>query len=177
MYSQLKMKARVRVSPRLLGKNIKKSVEQSIIEEIEGVLDPKEGLLLLLIEVESIGDGIIIPGDGAVYYDTMFTMISYQPMVQEIVEGNITEIAEFGAFAKIGPIEGLIHKSQVMDDFISYSNTGTLAGRDTKRVLKINDRIKARVIAANLKNLQTAKVGLTMRQEGLGSESWSKRRK
>jgi DNA-directed RNA polymerase subunit E' len=177
MYSQLKMKARIRVPPNLLGKNIKKAVKQSIINELEGVLDPKEGLLLLLIEVKKIGDGVIIPGDGAVYYDTVFTMIAYQPMVQELVEGTITEIAEFGAFVKIGPIEGLIHKSQVMDDFISYSNTGTLAGRDTKRVVKVNDKIKARVIAANLKNLQTAKVGLTMRQEGLGAESWGKRKK
>lgn len=176
MYTKLKIKSRVRVAPKLLGSDIKVAVEESIKEEFEGVLDNNQGLFLGLIEVEGIGNGIIIPGDGAVYYDTTFEIIAYRPIVQEVVEGTITEIAEFGAFAKVGPIEGLIHKSQVMDDFISYSNTGTLAGKDTNQVLKVNDKIRARVIAANLKNLQTAKVGLTMRQEGLGAESWLKRK-
>lgn len=177
MYNQLTVKSRIRVPPKLFGSDINEAVEASIKEEFEGNLDQKEGLLLSLVEVDNIGDGVIVPGDGAVYYDTEFKVIAYKPLVQELVEGEITEIAEFGAFAKVGPIEGLIHKSQVMDDFISYSNTGTLAGKETGRVLKVGDKIKARVIAANLKNLQTAKVGLTMRQEGLGAESWLKKAK
>lgn len=177
MYTKLKVKSRVRVNPRLLGSNIKKSVKESIREDFEGMLDPEKGLFVALIDVKDIGDGVIIPGDGAVYYDTTFNIIAYNPLVQEVVEGTITEIAEFGAFARVGPIEGLIHKSQVMDDYISYSNTGTLTGKETNQVLKVNDKIRARVIAANLKNLQTAKVGLTMRQEGLGAESWLKNKK
>jgi len=177
MYKQLKIKSRIRVPPNLLGSDINAAVEESVKQEFEGNLDMTHGLFLSLVEVENIGEGTIIPGDGAVYYDTVFNIIAYNPIVQELVEGTITEIAEFGAFAKVGPIEGLIHKSQVMDDFISYANTGTLTGKETNQVLKVGDKIKARVIAANLKNLQTAKVGLTMRQEGLGAESWFKKKK
>lgn len=172
MYYKLKVKSRIRVPPNLLGKNIKKSVETSIMNDFEGVLDLKHGLFLCLIDVEGIGGGTVIPGDGAIYYDTVFKIITYNPVIQEVVEGEVTEIAEFGAFAKIGPIEGLIHKSQVMNDFVSYSKSGTLTGRDSKKVLKVGDKILTRVIASNLKNLQTAKVGLTMRQEGLGAFSW-----
>jgi len=177
MYSQLKIKSRIRVPPALFGSDIKVAVEESVKKDFEGVLDQAHGLFLGLINVDNIGDGVIIPGDGAVYYDTVFDIISYNPIVQELVEGTITEVAEFGAFAKVGPIEGLIHKSQVMDDFISYSNTGTLSGKETNRVLKVGDKIIARVIAANLKNLQTAKVGLTMRQEGLGASTWLDKKK
>jgi len=177
MYKQLKIKSRIRVPPALFGDDISEAVEASVRTDFEGVLDTNNGLLLSLVDVEDIGEGVIIPGDGAVYYDTVFNIIAYNPMVQELVEGEITEIAEFGAFGKVGPIEGLIHKSQVMDDFISYANTGTLTGKETGQVLKVGDKIKARVIAANLKNLQTAKVGLTMRQEGLGAESWFKKKK
>jgi DNA-directed RNA polymerase subunit E' len=172
MYSELEVKSRIRVPPNLFGKKIEEAVEDSVRADFEGVLDLENGLFLNVIEVKSIGDGVIVPGDGAVYYNTVFTILAYKPVVQEIVEGVISEIAEFGAFAKIGPIEGLIHKSQVMDDFVSYSNTGSLSGKDSNRVLKVGDKIRARVIAANLKNLQTAKVGLTMRQEGLGVLAW-----
>ncbi|MFA5406403.1 MAG: DNA-directed RNA polymerase [Candidatus Nanoarchaeia archaeon] len=172
MYTELKLKSKIRVPPHLFGKKIAESVEESVRTDFEGVLDLEEGLFLGVIEVLDIGDGVIVAGDGAVYYDVVFTILAYKPVVQEVVEGIITEIAEFGAFAKIGPIEGLIHKSQIMDDFVSYSKTGSMAGKDSNRVLKVGDKIRARVIAANLKNLQTAKVGLTMRQEGMGVLSW-----
>jgi len=171
MYSSVKVKSRIRVPPVLFGKKIEEAIEESVRVGFNGFLDPNEGLFLELIDVESIGDGLIISGDGAVYYDTVFNMVSYKPLVQELVEGTISEIAEFGAFAKIGPIEGLIHKSQIMDDFVSYSKSGSLAGKE--RSIKIGDKVRARVIAANLKNLQTAKVGLTMRQEGLGVIGWA----
>ena len=173
MYSELTIKSRIRVPPAMFGSPIEEAVESSVRTEFEGTLDGEYGLMLSIVGVDHIGDGIIISGDGAVYYDTEFKVIAYKPLVHELVEGEISEIAEFGAFAKIGPIDGLIHKSQVMDDFVSYNETGTLAGKDSTRVLKVGDKIRARVIAANLKNLQTAKVGLTMRQEGLGVPAWA----
>ncbi len=172
MYQELTIKSRVRVPPRLFSEDINQAVSDSIKEEFEGQLDQQYGLLLAFKDIKEVGDGVIIPGDGAIYYDTTFTMISYKPLIQELVKGRITEIAEFGAFAMVGPIEGLIHKSQVMNDFVSYSESGVLTGRDSGRVLKVGDQIIARIISASIKDLQTSKIGLTMRQEGLGVPEW-----
>ena len=91
-----------------------------------------------------------------------------------IVEGKVAEITEFGCFVNIGPIAGLVHISQVMDDFVSYSKSGVLQGKKTKRSLKVGDMVRARVVAISLKSLQTAKIGLTMRQPGLGKLEWLK---
>ena len=44
--------------------------------------------------------------------------------------GKIRDIAEFGAFINLGPIEGMIHVSQTMDDFVSFSKDKTLAGKE-----------------------------------------------
>jgi len=177
MYQVLTLKSRIRVPPNLFGAKIEESVEQAISDNYAGVLDSKHGLFLSLVSVESIGDGVIIPGDGAIYYDCNFKLLSYNPVVQELVEGEVTEITDFGAFAKIGPIEGLIHMSQIMDEFVSYSKSGSWSGKDSKRSLKSGDKIKARVIAVSMKNLQTAKIGLTLRQPGLGAQSWLKKTK
>jgi DNA-directed RNA polymerase subunit E' len=38
--------------------------------------------------------------------------------MQEIVEGEV-EIVEFGAFVEIGPLDGLLHISQITDEYIS----------------------------------------------------------
>ena len=38
----------------------------------------------------------------------------------------------------------------------------------------MGDLVRARIVAVSLKSLQTAKIGLTMRQPGLGKLEWLK---
>jgi len=174
MYRILKLRDRVRVPPELFKEDVEKAVEEAIRKEYEGHLSSKHGYFLRLLGVDEVSDGMILPGDGAVFYDVVFRILAYKPEMQEIVEGKVTEITEFGCFVNIGPIAGLVHISQVMDDFVSYSKSGVLQGKKTKRSLKVGDMVRARVVAISLKSLQTAKIGLTMRQPGLGKLEWLK---
>ena len=66
----------------------------------------------------------------------------------------------------------MIHISQTMDDFVSFSKEGTLLGKDSKKVLKIKDKVRARIIAVSIKNTQDPKIGMTMRQPYLGKSEW-----
>ena len=91
---------------------------------------------------------------------------------KEILLGRIKDIADFGAFMTIGPIEGMIHVSQTMDDFVSFSKDKTLAGKETKKSLRIGDKCRARVIAVSYKDVMNPKIGLTMRQPSLGRLDW-----
>jgi DNA-directed RNA polymerase subunit E' len=46
----------------------------------------------------------------------------------------VVEIADFGAFVRIGPVDALLHVSQLMDDYISYDEKqGVLLGKESKR--------------------------------------------
>ena len=72
----------------------------------------------------------------------------------------------------IGPIEGMIHISQTMDDFVSFSKDKVLVGKENKRTLKVGDKCKARIIAVSFKDLSNPKLGLTMRQPYLGKTEW-----
>ena len=71
----------------------------------------------------------------------------------------------------MGPIEGMIHISQTMEDFVSFSKSNTLTGKNSKRSLKKEDQCLARIIAISFKTDQP-KIGLTMRQPGLGKIEW-----
>jgi DNA-directed RNA polymerase subunit E' len=172
MYKKLTIKDRVRVAPSMFEDKLEDAIVEAIKHTYIGQLSAKYGLFLGLVGIRSIGQGEIIPGDGAIFYETEFDIVSYKPELHEVVEGEVSEITEFGAFARIGPIDGLIHISQVMDDFVSYSKTGSLQGKQTKRSLKVRDRIRARIVAVSMKSLQTAKISLTMRQVGLGKIEW-----
>ena len=52
------------------------------------------------------------------------------------------------------------------------SKEKVLVGKETKRTLKINDICRARVIAVSYKDVANPKLGLTMRQIGLGKQEW-----
>ena len=172
MFYKIQIKDHIRVAPRLFDLKIKDAVLKSSQQTYTGVIDPELGIIIDVTDIKSIGEGIIIPGDGASYYDAQIELLTFIPEMQEVVTGNIRDIADFGAFITMGPLDGMIHVSQTMDDFVSFSKDKVLAGRDTKRSLRIGDNCKARIIAISFKDLNNPKIGLTMRQLGLGKPEW-----
>lgn len=176
MYSVCTIQDTIRVLPKNFGGNLKKAILTTTQQEYEGLLDEDLGIIVTVIGVENIGEGRVIPGDGAAYYNASIQLLVYKPELKEVVEGAVSQITEFGAFIQIGPIDGLIHVSQIMDDYINYEpKTPCFNGKETAKKLKLNDDVLARVVTVSLKgNLASSKIGLTMRQEGLGKEEWEK---
>ncbi|MEM4246890.1 MAG: DNA-directed RNA polymerase [Candidatus Woesearchaeota archaeon] len=173
MYYKITVKDHIRVSPRFFGKDLKDAVKAGIKLKYDGLIDQSLGVVIDVVDVKDVGEGVIIPGDGASYYETTFELLSYKPELQEVVVGRIKDIADFGAFITLGPIDGMIHISQTMDDFVSFSKEKVLTGRDTKHVLKVGDICRARVIAVSFKDPNNPKIGLTMRQPGMGKPEWA----
>jgi len=174
MYYKTELRDSVRVPPHMFGLDPVKSMKEILDKEYVGRIDSDMGIIVAAIGVKDIGDSHIIPGDGGAFYDTTFTMLTYRPKLQEIVEGEFKEIAEFGAFISIGPIDGLVHVSQIMEDFVNYNEKEQqFNGKESKRNLKLGDKVRARVVTISKKStLLDTKIGLTMRQPGLGTPEW-----
>ena len=47
-----------------------------------------------------------------------------------------------------------------------------MTGKESKRSLRVNDVCRARIIAVSFKDPLNPKLGLTMRQQGLGRLDW-----
>ena len=122
VFYKTKIVDKVRVPPKKLGGNLKESLLEICREDFEGRIKDEYGVIIAITGIGKIGDGHVIPGDGAAYYESEIEMLTYKPHIQEVVRGTITEVTEFGAFVRIGPIEGLIHVSQLMDDYINYDS-------------------------------------------------------
>ena len=76
---------------------------------------------------------------------------------------------------RFGPLDGLLHISQIMDDHIEVDlKNERLIGKETKRELRIDDKVRARIVAISIneRNPRESKIGLTMRQPGLGKLEW-----
>ena len=166
----------VRVEPRLFGLETSDAVAKQLQEVYANYHDKEIGEVIGIITILEVGDGIIIPGDGAAYYNSRFKLIVWKPELQELIYGVVDEITNFGAFMNLGVMKGMIHISQTMDDYVSFSTTNTLLGKDSKKVLKKRDACLARVVAVSYKG-DNPKIGLTMRQPGLGKLDWIKEEK
>lgn len=176
MYSIITIRDTLSIPPRALGGKLDETVLEIAQKDYEGLVDEDVGVVITVTAAERVGEGKVIPGDGAIYYDVKMDMLVYKPMLQEVVEGFVSEITEFGAFIRTGPIEGLIHVSQIMDDYINYdAKLPGFVGKETKKKLVMEDVVLARTVTSSLKgSISASKVGYTMRQLGLGKKEWLK---
>ena len=186
MYVIVEREDVIRIPPQMLGENIDEVLEQLAREKIEGkvysfsrkeVKDPAElkYIIILILSMEKVGDGIIVPGDGAVYQKVRFKALAFHPELQEVTFGSVVDVLKFGAFLKLGPIDGLLHISQIVDDVIDVDTENKrLIGRESKKVLKVKDKLIAKIVALNINdaNPRHSRIGLTMRQPGLGKLEW-----
>jgi DNA-directed RNA polymerase subunit E' len=92
-----------------------------------------------------------------------------------VIEGSVCEILKFGAFVRFGPLDGLLHISQVMDDHIDVDvDNQRLIGKESRRDIRVNQDVRARIVtvSVNERNPRESKIGLTMRQSSLGRLDW-----
>jgi len=163
----------VRVPPHRFGEPLEKVVAELLQQTYEGVVDRDVGMVVAILGVKEIGVGRIIMGDGASYHEVVFEALTYRPELSEVVLGEVVEVVSFGSFVRVGPMDALLHVSQVMDDYVSYDEKkGALVGKETGKSLKEGDRLRARVVSVSLRRDYRGKVGLTMRQPGLGKLEW-----
>ena len=175
MYYMTTIEGTVRIPPYRFDEPLEDVAIETLNEEFIGQLDKNLGLMVGAFSIEEIGEGVLIMGDGAAYHNVVFNAIFFKPEQQEIVEGEVTDITEFGAFVRIGPMEGLVHVSQVTDDYINYDpRNASLLGNESKKILTEGDKIRARIVTLSLKGrtIKESKIGLTMRQPNLGKFEW-----
>jgi len=173
MFYLVEVEDYIRVEPKLFGLPTIESVERQLKETYTEYYDKDIGKVISIIEVLEVGEGVIIPGDGATYYRSRFKLLIWKPELQELVYGIVSEITNFGAFMDLGVMKGMIHISQTMDDYVSFNKTNSLVGKASKRTLKQGDLCLARIVAISHKGGEL-KIGLTMRQPGLGKLEWIK---
>jgi len=177
MYAIVKVEDTIRIPPERFAEDIDTVVEEMVQKTFEGTMRKDQGLIVVADNIKPVGDGIVIHGDGAMYQRVAFDALTFKPELQEILDGIVCEIVEFGAFCHIGPLDALIHMSQIMNDYVEVDSEGEMiVGKEKRQTLKTGDSVRARVVSVSLNELSAreSKIGLTMRQPSLGSHEWLK---
>jgi DNA-directed RNA polymerase, subunit E'' len=101
-------------------------------------------------------------------------MLAFSPLIQEVVEGPIVQVTNIGAYVNLGPVDGFVHISQILDDQIHYDQIrGVLVGDKTKKSLQKGDVVRARIVSISSAGPgRMMRIALTMRQPYLGKLDW-----
>jgi DNA-directed RNA polymerase subunit E' len=175
MYYKIQLVDKVRVPPHRLGEELSRVILDVLQEHLEGSIDKEIGIFIAITRVQKIGEGEIVPGDGAVYYDVEFEAVVLRLALQEVAEGLVVETTSFGAFISLGPIDAMLHVSQISDEYINYDEKNArLICQESKRFIGVGEPVRVRVVTLSLNEREPrdSKIGLTMRQTGLGTARW-----
>ncbi|MFP3215482.1 MAG: DNA-directed RNA polymerase [Candidatus Micrarchaeota archaeon] len=174
MYYKYTIKDTISIPPSYFGEDLNKVATELLRQKYERTLDKDMGIVLAVYNVRDISDGYLLPGDPSTHHNLTFDALTFKLEVEEVVVGEVSELVEFGCFVRVGPLEGLVHLSQITSDFISFDRkSGVLSSKNTGKVLKKGDVVYAKVSTISWKsNIKDTKIALTMRPEGLGKEEW-----
>ncbi len=174
MYIMEKRIDTVRIPPDRLGEEYEKVCEEIAQNTFEGTMHDNM-MVVLLRNIKLIGEGRMVYGDGAVYQKVEYEALSYELKDKEVVDGFVCEVVKFGAFLRFGPLDGLIHISQISTEHMDVDlNNQRLIASESKRFIKIDDLIRARIVSVSIneRSPRESKIGLTMKQVGLGKFEW-----
>ena len=174
MYYVKTISDRIRVPPAYFGSALEDAVLKILRERYEGRIYKDLGIVLSIDDPKILSDGVVIPGDAGAYFTIEFDALSFLPSVNEVYRAEIKEIVEFGAFASIGPFQGLLHVSQIdREKFYYEKKSKTLSSKALKRAIKKGDDVLVKVSTVSMKSTSSdTKIGLTMRPDGLGRDDW-----
>ena len=164
----------VRIPPNLFGVNLKNAAIEILKGKYESMINNELGYIVMILTAKVEPMGKMIPGDGGTFHKVEFNALTFYPMLQEIVNGELVDITDFGAFVRIGPTDALLHLSQVMDDYLkSDVASGMIIANQSGKTLKVGSTIRTRITAVSLGKAATmGKIGITCRQPFLGADEW-----
>lgn len=154
----------------MFGKPIGKSAAAILQERYHGRIEPKIGYVVMVFEVKIEGRGLVSSSGGTVHR-VEFDALVFLPKLHEVVMGEIIEMADFGAFVRIGPTDAVLHLSQISGKHVKVdAKAGIISIVDQPEPLRIGTRLRSRISAVSVNKDSSMKVGLTCNEPDLGPD-------
>ncbi len=148
MFYLLDVQAKTSLSPEQLdpNKNADELLLKTLRQSLEGVVLEDIGLVVAVISCRVKGEGLIPPRSPDIFFNTEIELVCFRPLEGEILEGEIVNVTETGAFVNIGSLDGFWPRNRISNKRLRFNvKRGTLEDRDSEVVVKRKDKVRVEV--------------------------------
>ncbi|XP_069697801.1 DNA-directed RNA polymerase II subunit RPB7 isoform X1 [Periplaneta americana] len=138
--------------PRYFGPQLLETVKQKLYTEVEGTCTGKYGFVIAVTSIDSIGAGLIQPGQGFVVYPVKYKAIVFRPFKGEVLDAVVTQVNKVGMFAEIGPLSCFISHHSIPADmqFCPNFNPPCYKSKDEDVVIQADDEIRLKIVGTRV---------------------------
>ncbi len=179
LYAIYRVRDVVRIPPSLFTLPLEEAATRILTEKYVGTVHPDIGVIVAVFDVKVDENGRLIPGDGATYHDSEYSILAFKPIPKEVVEGVVVSVQQHFIRVSLGAADGIAHISQVMDEHVIFDpQRRAFIGERTKRIIEVGDVVRARIVSASIPSepLARPRIQLTLRQPYLGKPEWYRKK-
>lgn len=151
MFYLIDVEAKTSLSPEQLDptKNANELLLKALRDKLEGQVLKDIGLVVAVVSCSVSGEGMIPPRSPEIYFNTEIQMICFRPLEGEIIEGEIVNVTETGAFVNLGSIDAFWPRNRISNKRLSFNaRRGILEDREGE--ISIRRKEKARLKVSNI---------------------------
>src|SRR5437870_12603878 len=104
MFRMVTVEDVVRIPPQKFGEPIDQTARVQIKLKYENYVDERLGYVILVTNVEVDPTGAIVAGDGSTHQRAVFQLLTFFPVLYEVIEGDVSEVTDFGVFVVLGTV-------------------------------------------------------------------------
>lgn len=118
------MEKRMHVHPRFFSANLKDTLKDRLMLEVEGTSAGNKGFILSVMQVdEPIPPGLLDEVTGNAIFPLRYTALVFRPYKGEVLDAIVTRVMSPGLYAEAGPMTIFISRQQLPQDMTFDAQT------------------------------------------------------
>ncbi|CAH1109129.1 unnamed protein product [Psylliodes chrysocephalus] len=152
MFYHISLEHEILLHPQYFGPQLLEKVKTKLYTEVEGTCTGKYGFVIAVTTIDSIGAGLILPGQGFVVYPVKYKAIVFRPFKGEVLDAVVRQVNKVGMFAEIGPLSCFIshHSIPAEMEFCPNVNPQCYKTKDEDVVIHAEGEIRLKIVGTRV---------------------------
>lgn len=155
--------------PSYFGAQLEDYLKQKLYEDVEGTCSGKHGYIVSVIQINSIGEGKILPSTGQARFRCWYTAVVMKPFKGEVVDGKVVNVNKMGFFAMVGPLQVFVSSHLVQPDMKFDPNASPACYRSASsdEIIQPDTKVRMQLVGCRVEANDIFAIG-TIKKDYLG---------
>ncbi len=137
------------MKPSTLGKELQNLIRARLIESVQGSVSERYGYIICVVKFIEIGNGKVLDTSGDVLFNVTYKAVVLKPFVNEIMDGIVEKIEQYGIHVNAGVLKIFISSSNFPGDFRYNEISKTYKSDKQNDEIKLDSEVRFRITGIN----------------------------